>query len=72
MTSWKFSPAAGGRGRHGSSSPVGLLVVACAVLSILLGGNACHGMPTPDEESFSREVSVDLLDLDHPLVHSNG
>jgi hypothetical protein len=29
-------------------------------------------MPTPDEESFSREVSVDLLDLDHPLVHSNG
>ena len=50
---------------------MGLLVVACAVLSILLGGNACDGMPTPDEESFSREVSVDLLDLDDPLVHSN-
>lgn len=36
-----------------------------AVLTILSGGysgnSVCHAMPMPDEESFSREVSVSVL-----------
>lgn len=44
------------------------IVFTVAVISILSEQNLCHGMPTPDEESFSREVSTDSL---HSMVPWN-
>lgn len=37
------------------------LGIASLLLGILSENNVCHGMPTPDEESFSREVSAFLV-----------
>lgn len=35
------------------------VLLAVVVISIILSANSlCYGMPTPDEESFSREVSA--------------
>lgn len=42
------------------------LFVLSILLLIVLCANICQGMPTPDEETFSREVSGSASECDDP------
>lgn len=47
------------------------LVVTVSVLVCSLN-SLCHGMPTPDEETYSREVSEMLMQFECKLSYSNS
>lgn len=53
--------------RSTRTSVLARILLLVTVLNVLLSGgrhcSVCHAMPTPDEESFNREVSNNIPEL---------